>query len=202
MNKDIINFYMIASKLKNVKRKGWEEVGISDAKVESVADHIYGSLVLAMALSSEKKLNLNMEKVFKMLIVKDLKKAILMKEESLNSIENNNDEELLKDLTESLLSKDEILSIYHEYKSLETPEAKFVLHISKLESDLQAKKYEQDGDFTLENAKEDVQKYPDALKDEILPQVEKASDGWLLYNRKYYENDETFLELSKDIQNL
>ena len=201
MNKNIIEFYMLANKLKSVIRTGWKEVGIPEDKIESVADHIYGCLTLSIAIISEKKLNLNQEKIFKMLIIKELKKAINMKEVSINQNETNNDRDLIVSALDSLTNKEELLKLYDEFNSQETEESKFVLYVSKLESDAQAKIYDLDGDFKLENAIEDVKKYPEGLSDEILPKVKNASDGWIEYDRKYY-NDVIFTELSKEIQDL
>ena len=71
--------------------------------------------------------------------------------------------------------------------------------VSKLESDLQAKKYELDGKFTIENAKKDIENYPEEIKSE-LGEISKASDGWLTYDKKFY--DEDFKELSDEIRKM
>ncbi len=202
MNKNIINFYLLANKLKNVIRTGWKEVNIPDDKIESVADHVYGCLVLSLVISSEKKIDLNMEKVFKMIIIKELKKIKSMYEASINSSENSDGRQSIVSITEGLINQDEFLSIYDEFEAQQTKEAKFTLYVTKLESDLQAKIYDLNGDFKLENAIEDVKNYPEELSEEILPQVKNASDGWILFDRRYYKDSETFTELSKDIQNI
>lgn len=202
MNKNIINFYIAANNLKNVVRTGWKEVNIPDEKIESVADHIYGCLVLSIAISSEKNLSLDMEKVFKMLIIKELKKVVPMHETSINSSDNIDGKELIVKITNGLIKQDELVNMYDEFELQETEEAKYVLYVSKLESDLQAKIYDLNGDFKLENAIEDVKKYPEELSKEILPQVNNASDGWILFDRKYYGNNEMFTQLSKDIQDI
>ena len=201
MNKNIINFYITANKLKNIIRTGWKEVNIPNEKIESVADHVYGCFVLSLAISSEKNLNLDMEKVYQMLVIKELKKAVSMSEASINSSENIDGKKLIEEVTADLINQNEFVNIYNEFDAQETEEAKFALYVSKLESDLQAKIYELNGDFKLENAL-DVKNYPEELSKEILPQVKKASDGWILFDRRYYNNNETFTELSKDIQNL
>jgi hypothetical protein len=105
-------------------------------------------------------------------------------------------------MTNGLNIQAELIDLYDESVSLETNEAKFVLYVSKLESDIQAKKYELDGEFTLDNAMKDINNYPEDIKNEVLPQVKNASDGWILFDRKYYNGDETFESLSKDIQKL
>ena len=75
MNKNILDFYLKAIELKNVDRTGWKEVGIDNA--ESVMDHIGGTIILAMAINSEKQLNLDMNKVYEMIAIKELKKGLL-----------------------------------------------------------------------------------------------------------------------------
>lgn len=196
MNKNILEFYVLANELKNVVRTGWVEVGIPREKVESVADHVYGSLVLSIAIVSEKNIDIDLEKVFKMIIVKELKKAITKEEASINSINEGSVENILNKLS----NKEELMNVYEEAENKETKEAKFALMVTKLESDIQAKIYEKNGDFTVENAKKDIENYPEELKSQ-LSNIEKASDGWLTYDRQYY-SDELFMSLSKDIQEL
>ena len=77
MNKKIIEYYLAANKLKNVLRTGWLELKVSSDRIESVAEHVYGCLVLAIALESEYKLDLDMLKVMKMITLKELKKVNL-----------------------------------------------------------------------------------------------------------------------------
>ena len=59
--------------------------------------------------------------------------------------------------------------------------------VLRLESDMQAKRYEKDGVFTLENALKDIENYPEDVKAN-LTNVTKASEGWMEYNRKYYDD--------------
>jgi 5'-deoxynucleotidase YfbR-like HD superfamily hydrolase len=204
MNKNIIRFYLEANKLKSVIRTGWKEVGISSDKIESVADHVYGCMALIIGLISEKDYsNLNLIKVFKMLVIKELTKAnsneqsVLSKEERKEANRN-----VIINMTNGLNIQSELVELYDESVALETNESKFVLFVSKLESDIQAKKYELDGEFTLDNALNDVNNYPEDIKNEVLPQVKNASDGWILFDRRYYNGDEIFESLSQDIQKL
>ena len=197
MNKNILDFYFKTLELKNIDRTGWVEVGIENP--ESVMEHVGGSLILAMIIKTEKGLILDMEKVYQMLIVKELKKAITKKEESVILDEEEKDKkDNTTDMLKILSNSEELLKIYDEYNEGNTQEAKFVLMVSKLESDIQAKKYEIDGRFTIENAKNDIKNYPDELKKE-LTEIEKASDGWLLFNRQYY--DDVFKLIQDDIKN-
>ena len=198
MNKNIFDFYDLAIQLKGIERTGWTEVGIPKEKVESVADHVYGTMMLAMAVINEKKLSLDTKKVYEMIAIKELKKISSKKEESVISGSDTN-EDTTKDILSKLSNSDELVSVYEEYNAKESKEAKFALMISKLESDIQAKKYELEGYFTLDNAKKDIENYPEDIKSR-LADITNPSDGWLEYDRKYY--DDFFMELSQDVQKL
>ncbi len=179
MNNNILDFYFSVIDLKTIKRSGWIELGIDNP--ESIMDHIGGTVLLAMSINEEKGLNLDMSKVYEMFVIKELKKTTKSPEELLNKLSNNS----------------RLLEVYKEYKERTSREALFAYMVCKLESDIQAKKYELDGLLSIEAAKADIEDYPEEIKSR-LTNISKASDGWLEYNRQYY--DDMFLELSSDIQ--
>ena len=205
MNENIIKTYFEVIKLKNAIRTGWLEVGISADRIESVAEHVFGTQFLAMMMNSEFKLNLDMQKVYEMIMIREVSKINLNSEYTPNSKYDVNEAALkakktVIDVTSELSCSNHIASLIEEAQKLETKESKFVLNVSKLESDLQAKYYDLNGQFDLENALADVKNYGSSLTEEILPKVKNASDGWLNYDRRYYSEDETFLNLSNDIE--
>ena len=77
MNSKIIEFYMITNILKEKIRTGWQEIGVSAQRLESVAEHIYGCLMLAIAVDSEYKLDLDMYKVLKMICLHELEETFM-----------------------------------------------------------------------------------------------------------------------------
>lgn len=206
MKSNVLNFYLLANKLKEVVRTGWIEAKISRDRIESVADHLYGCFVLTIGLDSEYDFGLNLEKVFKMLIVKELEKVTLentFKPREYPTMEERKEKalETVSKITEGLMKQQELLDLLEEAYQKETKEAKFVNQITKIESDAQAKIYDLSGDFDINNALEDANHYGEELASEIIPQIKNASDGWILYDRKSY-TDELFKSLSEDIQNL
>lgn len=205
MNENIIKTYFEVIKLKNAIRTGWLEVGISADRIESVAEHVFGTQFLAMMMNSEFKLNLDMQKVYEMIMIREVSKINLNSEYTPNSKYDVNEAALkakktVTDVTSELACSNHIVSLIEEAQKLETKESKFVFNVSKLESDLQAKYYDLNGQFDLEKALADVKNYGSSLVEEILPKVKNASDGWLNYDRRYYVEDEIFLNLSNDIE--
>ena len=204
MNENILKFYLEAIKLKDVIRTGWKEVGVSTEKIETVAEHVFGCMALTFSITSEKSVtDLDLIKVFKMIFAKEIIKSVNMEQSVLSKDDKRAaNRNVLIELTNGLAIQGELISLYDEAIELSSKEAKFALYVSKLESDIQAKKYELEGEFTLENALADIENYPEDIKSEIKGQVENASDGWILFDRRYYDNEETFVSLSKDVQNL
>ena len=175
MNENIIKYYLVANKLKNVLRTGWLELNVSSDRIESVAEHIYGCLILAIGLESEYKLDLDMLKVFKMLTLKELKKVNLKETTTRDYLNENHQEESLiasiAKITEGLIKAEEIKTLMQEYDLKQSKEAKFAYQVSKLEADLQAKIYDLNGYMPLDVAKEDAKYFGEELANEIIPKI-------------------------------
>ena len=205
MNQSIIHFYMICNKLKEKIRTGWQEIGISAERLESVAEHIYGCLILAIAIESEYQLNLDMYKVLKMITLHELEETIMKDFTIRDKITKQEKLELgrkcVVEATEGLVKQDEIVALLDEFNAHQTKESIFCYHIDKIECDFQAKLYDIKGNFSLEKALEDIQYYGER-GEAIKEKVHTASDVWIEYDRVLYDDDKLFQNLIHDIQNI
>ena len=75
--KTIIDFYVLTTKLKDTIRTGWKHWGIKRERVESVAEHIFGVQMLAIAIQSEYKYDIDIMKVLFMLAVHELEEIYI-----------------------------------------------------------------------------------------------------------------------------
>lgn len=196
---------MLANKLKYVIRTGWKELEVSSDRLESVAEHVWGALTLGVVLQSEYDIDVDLLKVFKMIIFKELEKVDL-KDSTTRDYPSKDEREkaareTLEKLTCGLLKQSEYFSLVEEYNAGETKEARFAKQLSKIESDLQAKMYDLDGCMDMAVALKDVEYFGEELCSQIKPQMQNASDGFILFDRQYY-TDELFKNLSIDVQNL
>ena len=48
----VLNYYVLCNKLKNVIRTGWKVWNVKRERLESVAEHIFGVQMLAIAMRS------------------------------------------------------------------------------------------------------------------------------------------------------
>jgi len=144
----ISNFFYQIAGLKKLPRSGWKiKIGLNDS--ESVAEHSYMMSVMAMVLSDMK--SLNSEKVIKMSILHDWAESKIgdfMPDEigydKKSELENYAMSEILESLPQKIQS--DYQDMWHEFSDRETPEARLVHELDKLEMALQAKIYEKDTD--------------------------------------------------------
>ena len=54
MNQNIIRFYIQTQKLKTKLRSGYVDIGITKDRLESIAEHVYGCLMLAISMIKKK----------------------------------------------------------------------------------------------------------------------------------------------------
>lgn len=202
---NIIRFYQLANQLKQKIRTGWIEIKISKDRLESVAEHIYGTLILAIGIDSEYDIRLNMEKILKMLTLHELEE-ILMPDYTLRSgitpeEKIRQGKESVKEVVKGLMQEKEIENLLDEFNERNTKEAIFCYHIDKIECDFQAKLYDLEGVFDKEEAKKDLVYYGEEGK-EIEKIAKNASDYWIEFDRKLYADDKIFEELLEGIKNL
>lgn len=200
--KRIIDFYLYVNKLKYKIRTGFVEIGITKERLESVAEHIYGCLMLSIAVDSEYDLNIDMYKVLKMLTIHELDEVLkpdftlrsgITKEEKIKiGVESVNI------VASTLSSRDELISLVNEFNEGKTKEARFCYLIDKMECDMQAKVYDLNGNFLIEKAKEDLVYYGSSAK-KIEKNAKTASDYWILYDKPKFKNDKIFKLLCDEL---
>ena len=74
---NVIEFYMLCNKLKNIVRTGWLDWGVDRKRVESIAEHVYGTQMLAISMWSEFGYNIDIKKVLTMLAVHELEDTVI-----------------------------------------------------------------------------------------------------------------------------
>lgn len=143
----LFDFFYLVSELKKVPRSGWKnKVGIEHP--ESVADHSYGTAMIAMVLSD--LYNLDTEKILKMALLHDLAESVTgdfmpdeISKENKKMAENDAMSEILSKTPENIAKH--YLEVWNEYVKAETKESMLLHEIDKLEMAIQAIKYSAEG---------------------------------------------------------
>jgi putative hydrolase of HD superfamily len=70
--KRVIDYYVLCNKLKDVIRTGWKDWSVQRERLESVAEHIFGVQMLAIAMKSEYNYDVDILKVIMMIAIHEL----------------------------------------------------------------------------------------------------------------------------------
>lgn len=133
--------------LKRLKRTGWLRVGLDAAGVESVAEHSFGAALLGFAVACEFYPHLDAQKVLLLGLIHDLGEAVtgdfLPWEKA--AIADFEERERLGacQAVAGLKAEAPLMALYDEFYLGETPEARLVQQVDKLEMLLQAHVYEE-----------------------------------------------------------
>ena len=194
----VVNYYVICNRLKNVIRSGWTTWNVQRERIESVAEHIFGVQMLAIAMKSEYQYDVDLLKVIYMIAIHELGEItigdltqfeITLKEKE--KVEHEAVHKILGDL----LDGKEIENLFLEFDSHATKEAMFAYQCDKLECDLQCKLYDEEGCVDLNNQEGNI-----SLKDQRVQSLLETEDSWstmwLKFDQQSYPFDKNFKAVS------
>ena len=195
--KSAISFYALCSKLKDTIRKGPLTWNANRDRIESVAEHVYGTQMLAVSIYYQFKYDLDLYKVIYMLALHELKVIELgdlafYEATPEDKIEKGKSatEYILKDL----LGKEEIDKLLNEYNEQKTKEAIFAYHCDKLECDVQMKLYDQEGCFDINNQTNNPIINLESVR-KVIDSEDTISNAWIEFDRSKYEDDPNFIDI-------
>lgn len=201
--KNVIDYYVLCNKLKDVVRTGWKNWNVERSRIESVAEHVYGVQMLAIAMCSEYKYDIDIMKVIYMLAIHELGETIIG---DLTQFQISNDEkekiehEAVHKILSSLVSGEYIEKLFLEFDEHKTKESMFAYQCDKLECDIQSKLYDLEGCVDLNNQKDNATANDKLVKD-LLSTGTSWSDMWITFGQKRYPYDENFLAVSNYVKN-
>jgi putative hydrolase of HD superfamily len=144
----ILRLYFNLAHLKQVYRKGWLERGIPASRCESVAEHSYGVVMLALFLADWfpeldrlRVLQLALLHDFGEIHAGDITPADKVTREEKLRREADSFSRVLRDWPQG----EGYLALFQEYERGESKEARFVRQLEKLEMALQAAVYQYQG---------------------------------------------------------
>ena len=195
---NVVNFYVLCNQLKDVIRTGWKDWNVNRKRLESVAEHIFGVQMLAVAMHSEYEYDIDIKKVILMLAIHELEEIYIgdltmfqiSKEEKIRL-----GHEAIEKVLNHLIAKEELKEIILEFDNKQTKEARFAYFCDKLECDIQSKLYDLENCVDL-NKQENNSTFNDDRVQRLLNEGKSFSDMWLSFGQNQYSYDDNFLEVS------
>ena len=154
--------------------------------------------MLAIAMYSEFKYELDIQKVIFMLAIHELGETIIgdltqfqISKEEKEKMEHEAVHKILKDLIDG----DKIEKIFLEFDAHKTKEALFAYQCDKLECDLQCKLYDQEHCVDINNQSSNKTFQNDKVQ-KLLKTGNSWSNMWMKFGQDIYPYDENFLSVS------
>lgn len=151
----LLRFLHLAGRLKATPRAGWRLRGI--AAPESVADHSFRLALLAFVLAPQSAERLDREKCVAMALAHDLAESVvgdITPYDGVSADEKRRREEATMREMAEMAGDPSLFDLWREYDAAETPEARFVKELDKLETALQAAEYVRAGLASSEEMRE------------------------------------------------
>ena len=200
--KSTMRLYLLATRLKDKIRSGWDEAhwNVSKERIESVAEHIYGTCILALSIYSEFEINLDISKVIKMLVLHEIGEVIIGDITPYDNVAPKEKMEMehlaMKKVLGNLIKEEEYFLLLLEFDERKTKEAIFARHCDKLEADIQAKIYQDMGCMRLlDNQENYVVLRSKRVQQIIKDGAKSAFDIWYEWDKSLYADDEIFSNL-------
>ena len=147
--------------LKTLYRQGWLRTKVPQEQCESVAEHSLGVAVLALFVADELRPELDREKLVTMAMLHDFGEIyagdIIPGAMSLEE-KHAREKASLEKVFEGLPQKARYVALWEEFEAQETPEAKVLKALDRLEMGVQAAVYEGEGWGPLEDFMESTRK--------------------------------------------
>jgi putative hydrolase of HD superfamily len=185
-NIEILELFLTAGKLKTTKRTGWVQVGIQNP--ESVSDHSYRVILMALLLGTKEKINT--KKIIQMAIIHDIGEAQIGDLVTYGPRKNTTPEDkhkLEKQSINELFSKikdgKRLIKLWNEFEKNKTKEAKLLHDIDRLEIIFTALEYEKAG-----NSKQKLDEFWEYTPAKLQTRIGKELYQELLLKRKQIQN--------------
>lgn len=197
-----LRFYLLATSLKYKIRSGWDEKhwNVSKERIESVAEHVYGTCILAISLDSEFNFGIDLNKVLKMLVLHEIGEVIIGDITPFDNISPEKKMEIehtaIIKVVGNLFKKEEIISLLFEFDEKVTKESIFAFHCDKLEADLQSKIYQDMGcHHPLTEQKNNIAFTSERIQQAIANGASTAFDVWYEVDKSFYVDDDLFSKM-------
>jgi putative hydrolases of HD superfamily len=151
----IIQAYFEVNHLKQLYRQGWLKRELAPERCESVAEHTFGTAVLAYFLVQSNFPELDLGRVIRLALLHDFGEVYAGDLTPGDRVSSKEKERLERQAVIQIFSKlpnaEEYLGLWEEYERQDSPESRFVRQIDRLEMALQASVYEKQGFTDLDD---------------------------------------------------
>lgn len=207
-NFEIFRFYYLNLELRNKTRTGWDanHWNISNERVENIAEHIIGTIALAIAIESIEKHLIDLDIVCAVLAIHEIGEIKIGDIAPYDGITLEEKEviehQAMKEILGNLSLKDEMYASLLEFDKHENYTYEFARYCDKLEADIQSRIYQDMGcHHSLSDQENNIAFKSEKVKKLLQGNVSTAFDMWYEMDKGIYKDSETFTKILTYIKN-
>lgn len=201
--KNLLQFYLLVTELKDKIRSGWKVWNIDRERVESVAEHIYGTCILAISIDSQFELEIDLYKVIIMLVLHEIEEIKIGDLTPFDKVTKEEKRKMGKQAVEEVLStldkKVQYIELIEEFENMKTNESMFAKMCDKLEANIQCKLYCEENCIDI-NKKENAYLLKDSRIENLLNNGEKTVADLFVENDRPIYKEKTFENIADYIK--
>jgi putative hydrolases of HD superfamily len=142
----LLEAYFEINHLKHLYRQGWLRRGLPAERCESVAEHVFGMAMLAWWLVDDSYPDLDRDKVIRLVLVHEIGEVYtgdIIPSDNIPQVEKHRlERKAIEQVVGKLAHGEAYINLWEEYEHNDTPEARLVHQIDRLEMVFQASVYE------------------------------------------------------------
>lgn len=202
---EVFRFYYENSKLENKVRSGWDDNHWAvNGKRESVADHVYGTMVLALSMEDKFETKVDIDKVLQTLLIHEIGEIKIGDLTPFDNVTREEKQKIehvgMKEVLGNLNGNDELFKLLLDFDDGKTSVSKFSYLCDKLEADLQSKVYEDRSEHKSLDEQENNIAFKNKKIQEMLPQASTSFDVWYLWDKDIYKKSSSFSSILEYIK--
>ncbi|MBE5813430.1 MAG: HD domain-containing protein [Clostridiales bacterium] len=186
----VVENYYLMTELKNKVRSGWLVWNVSNTRLETVAEHVFGAMHLAELIYSESDIELDIVKVKDMLLWHETEEVLIPDYTPYDDISREEWDKMGREAVRLILQDLKIgpakIELIDEFNAHETAEAKFAFLCDKLECTLQVKKYSDGHYCTIEGGRDRPKNDPE-VQQHIANGAKSVADVFIAHDMPKYE---------------
>lgn len=195
---NIIKTYQLTQRLSHTLRRGWVLWKLDNDRIQSIAEHIFNTCMLAVTMQATHPTPLDINKVITMLMLHETEEIIIgdLTPYDDRSHKTQDGRKAVLEIFKDFPNAEEFLNIIQEFEENTTPEAKFALQCDKLEANIFA--YLHNEEFKLNQVDDKIYNNPQILewRNQGYPSV---AEWFILSDMDIYQND--FLDIANYLLN-
>lgn len=207
-NFEIFRFYYLNRILKQKIRSGWDSNhwNVSSSRIERISEHCIGTIALAIALNSQFRFDIDLNKIITTLCVHEIGEIKIGDITPFDNITPKQKQEIehraIIEVVGNLSNKDNIINSIFNFDKKESYDDKFAHYCDKLEADIQAKVYQDMGcQHPLTEQQNNVVFKSSKVQKMVQNGATTAFDIWYEWDKDIYKDEPTFTKVLNYVKN-